>query len=83
MEYRASIESLAASTINVRLSAIRRLVSEAHKNGMLSAEEAWHLTDIPTTLSELYRLDIQRGELLSAKGTADRQSGLSMASMPG
>jgi integrase len=47
MEYRSSIESLAASTINVRLSAIRRMVSEAHMNGMLSAEEAGHLTDIP------------------------------------
>ena len=56
MEYRASIEGLAASTINVRLSAIRRMVSEAHKNGMLSAEEAGHLTDIPNIRQKGTRL---------------------------
>jgi integrase len=56
MEYRASIESLAASTINVRLSAIRRMVSEAHKNGMLSVEEAGHLTDIPNIRQKGTRL---------------------------
>src|ERR1700712_1414117 len=42
MEYRASLEALAPSTINVRLSAIRRMVNEAQKNGMLSREEAAH-----------------------------------------
>ena len=47
MAYRASIESLSASTINVRLSAIRKMVSEARKNGMLSAEDAANLTEIP------------------------------------
>lgn len=56
MEYRASIESLAASTINVRLSAIRRMVSEAQKNGMLLAEEAGHLTDIPNIRQKGTRL---------------------------
>ena len=47
MEYRASIDRLSASTINVRLSAIRKMVSEARKNGMLSAEDAADLTGIP------------------------------------
>ena len=47
MEYRASIETLSASTINVRLSAIRKMVSEAWANGMLSAEDAANLTRIP------------------------------------
>ena len=56
MEYRASIEALAASTINVRLSAIRKLVDEARKNGMLSAEEAGHLTDIPNIRQKGTRL---------------------------
>ena len=56
MEYRASIETLAASTINVRLSAIRRMVSEAQKNGMVSAEEAGHLTDIPNIRQKGTRL---------------------------
>lgn len=56
MEYRASIEALAPSTINVRLSAIRRMVSEARKNGMLSAEEAGYLTDIPNIRQKGTRL---------------------------
>ena len=36
MEYRTSMEGLAPSTVNVRLSAIRKLVTEARKNGILS-----------------------------------------------
>ena len=56
MEYRASIDTLAASTINVRLSAIRKLVDEARQNGMLSAEEAGHLTDIPNIRQKGTRL---------------------------
>src|SRR6195952_648258 len=47
MEYRASLEELAPSTINVRLAAMRRMVSEAQKNGMLGVEEAARLTSIP------------------------------------
>jgi integrase len=47
MEYRASLEDLSASTINVRLSAIRKMVSEARKNGMLGAEEAANLSEVP------------------------------------
>jgi hypothetical protein len=39
MEWRAGMESLSPSTINVRRSAVRKLVSEAQKNGMLGAEE--------------------------------------------
>ena len=45
--YQASIENLSASTINVRLSAIRKMVSEARKNGMLSAEDAANPTEVP------------------------------------
>jgi hypothetical protein len=41
------MESLSPSTINVRLSAVRKLVSEARKNGMLGAEEAASVTDVP------------------------------------
>jgi integrase len=47
MEWRACMESLSPSTINVRLSAVRKLVSEARRSGMLGAEEAASLTDIP------------------------------------
>ena len=56
MEYRASIESLSASTINVRLSAIRKMVSEARRNGMLSAEDAANLTEIPNIRQQGTRL---------------------------
>lgn len=47
MEYRVSLADLAPATINVRLSAIRRMVSEAQKNGMLGVEEAGQLTSVP------------------------------------
>jgi hypothetical protein len=40
MEYRTTIDHLSPSTINVRLSAIRKLVSEARRNGMIGLEEA-------------------------------------------
>jgi hypothetical protein len=35
------------STINVRLSAVRKMIGEARKNAMLGAEEAATLTDVP------------------------------------
>lgn len=56
MEYRASIESLSASTINVRLSAIRKTVNEARKNGMLSDEDAANLSGIPNIPQQGTRL---------------------------
>ena len=39
-EWKASMEALAPSTINVKLSAVRRLVGEARRNGLISAEDA-------------------------------------------
>ncbi len=47
MEYRSSMEDLAPSTVNVRLAAVRKMVSEAKRNGLLSAEEAVSITDVP------------------------------------
>ena len=49
MEYRASMieKGLSPSTINVRLAAVRKLVGEARRNGILDAEEASKLEDIP------------------------------------
>lgn len=47
MEYRTTMDHLSPSTINVRLSAIRKLVGEARRNGMIGLEEAANLTDIP------------------------------------
>ena len=47
MEYRATMDGLAPSTVNVRLAAVRKMVTEAQRNGLLSAEEASNLTDVP------------------------------------
>jgi len=47
MEYRTTIDHLSPSTINVRLSAIRKLVGEAKRAGMIGIEEAATLNDVP------------------------------------
>ena len=47
IEFRASMEALATPTINLRLSAVRKLVSEAARNGLLSREDAAELSDVP------------------------------------
>jgi integrase len=49
MEYRAQMidQGLSASTINVRLSAIRKLVSEARDNDLLDAVEAARILTVP------------------------------------
>ena len=56
MEWRAGMESLSPSTINVRLSAVRKMIGEARKNGMLGAEEAANLTDVPNISQKGTRL---------------------------
>src|SRR5713101_2197853 len=56
MEWRAGMEALSPSTINVRLSAVRKMIGEARKNGLLGAEEAAHLTDIPNISQKGTRL---------------------------
>ncbi len=43
MEYRASMEALSPSTTNVRLSAVRKLVAEARRNGVIGVEDAARL----------------------------------------
>ncbi len=49
MEYRASMieKGLSPSTINVRLAAVRKLIAEARRNGILEAEEAAKMADVP------------------------------------
>src|ERR1035437_3337471 len=49
MEYRAQMidQGLSASTINVRLSAIRKLVSEARENNLLDPVEAARILTVP------------------------------------
>ena len=49
MEYRAAMleKKLSASTVNVRLSAVRKLIGEAQRNGIIGAEEAASLAGVP------------------------------------
>ena len=56
MEYRTSMENLSPSTINVRMSAIRKLVGEARRNGLIGLEEAANLTDVPNVRQKGTRL---------------------------
>jgi len=55
-EYRTTMDHLSPSTINVRLSAIRKLVGEARRNGMIDLEEATDLSDIPNVRQKGTRL---------------------------
>jgi hypothetical protein len=50
------MERLSRSTINVRMSAIRKLVGEATCNGMIGREEADKLTDVPNVRQKGTRL---------------------------
>jgi integrase len=56
MEYRASMEALASSTVNVRLSAVRKLVAEARQNGLIDVEDAASLSDVPNIRQKGTRL---------------------------
>jgi integrase len=56
MEWRAAMESLSPSTINVRLSAVRKMIGEARRNGMIGQEEAASLTDVPNISQKGTRL---------------------------
>ncbi len=47
LAWRASMEKQSPSTVNIRLSAMRSLVTEARKAGMVSSEAAAELSDIP------------------------------------
>jgi site-specific recombinase XerD len=47
MEWRAGMEALSPSTVNVRLSAVRKMIGEARRAGMIGQEEMVSLTDIP------------------------------------
>jgi integrase len=56
MEWRAGMESLSPSTINVRLSAVRKMIGEARRAGLLGQEEAASLTDVPNIRQKGTRL---------------------------
>jgi integrase len=58
MEYRAAMleKGLSASTVNVRLSAVRKLIGEAQRNGIIGAEEAANLAGVPNLSQKGTRL---------------------------
>ncbi len=58
LAFRAAMldRDLSASTINVKLSAVRKLVSEAKRAGVVSAEEAAQMTDVPNVRQQGTRL---------------------------
>jgi len=58
MEYRAQMiaRKLSPSTINVRLSAVRKLIGEARRNGILGAEQAAQMADVPNVRQQGTRL---------------------------
>jgi integrase len=58
MEYRNELleRNLSPSTINVRLSAIRKLIGEAYRNGILEAGEAAQMADLPNVRQRGTRL---------------------------
>jgi integrase len=58
MEYRAQMieRELSSSTINVRLAAVRKLIEEAKRNGILGAEQAAQMADIPNIRQQGTRL---------------------------
>jgi integrase len=55
-EWKASMDGLAASTVNVKLAAARRLVAEAKRNGLIGAEDASNLSDIPNVAQRGQRM---------------------------
>jgi site-specific recombinase XerC len=58
MEHHAQMlaRKLSHSTINVRLSAVRKLIGEAKRNGILGAEYAAQMADIPNIRQQVTRL---------------------------
>jgi integrase len=67
MEWRAKMDGLSPSTINVRLSAVRKMVHEARRNGLLGIDEAADLTDVPNIRQQGIRL----GNWLTRKQTKE------------
>jgi integrase len=56
MEWRAGMEALSPSTINVRLSAVRKMIGEARRAGLIGQEEAASLTEVPNISQKGTRL---------------------------
>jgi len=86
-EWKADMEGLAPSSINVRLSAVRKLIAEARRNGMLGVEEAANLSDIPNIRQQGTRLGNwitreQAKELLAVPIAHPSKESATMSSWP-
>jgi site-specific recombinase XerD len=58
LSFRAAMldRKLSASTINVKMSAVRKLIAEAKRAGIVSSEEAAQMTDVPNVRQQGIRL---------------------------
>ncbi len=78
MDYRASMieKGLSPSTINVRLAAVRKLVAEARRNGILDAEQASQMADVPNVRLQGRRMGnwLTREQAKELLGVPDRSS---------
>src|SRR5260370_31291985 len=79
MEGRAGMESVSPSTINGRLSAVRKLVGEARRAGMIGSEEAASLSDIPNISQKGTRL----GNWLTREQAKDLLAGPDRSTLKG
>lgn len=71
MAWRAGMESLSPSTINVRLSAVRKMVDEARRAGMVGQEEA---ASLPRRYgASVRRAALDRHHSLQIEGPAGRR----------
>jgi hypothetical protein len=50
------MEALSPSTVNVRLSAVRKVVAEPRRNGMIGVEDAGSLSEVPNIRQKGTRL---------------------------
>ena len=87
MEWRAGMDSLSPSTINVRLSAVRKLVGEARRAGMIGQEEAAIFADNVIASAILDRL-LHHSTTINIKGESYRlkdkkKAGVVAAKLPG
>ena len=55
-EWKTGMDHLAASTVNVRLAAVRKMISEAEAEGAIGVEEAARLTGVPNVRQRGSRL---------------------------
>jgi integrase len=58
LEYKSALieRGMSASTVNVRLSAVRKLIDEARRKGVIGAQEAAELADVPNVAQKGTRL---------------------------